>query len=389
MNTTAKQGQLAVAADSMSPSIPGIEVDRLCKYFVDDRGNKVKAVDDVNLSVPQGEFLVLLGPSGCGKTTLLRCLAGLETPDKGIIRLSGRTVFDGGHADLAADRGVGMVFQSYALWPHMTVEQNIAYPLLNLPKAVRPSKDEVRVRVHELLSLMQLEEHAQRRPSQLSGGQQQRVALARAIAAGNRVVLFDEPLSNIDAKVRETLRLELRTMQRKIGFTAVYVTHDQTEAMELADRIAVMRDGKVVQIGSPEDIYQRPETRYVADFVGTSNLIPGKPTAHKDRAVMETPLGPISVSSLPDGNGPFVVATRAHSWWIRAAQPDSHINCWRGKVISRAYFGWYTEFVVQIDESRVRIWDEHGSSARQLSIGDEAWVGVSPENCLVVTDDGN
>jgi iron(III) transport system ATP-binding protein len=370
---------------------PGIEVGALHKEFVDDHGNRVAAVDDVTLSVPAGEFLVLLGPSGCGKTTLLRCLAGLEVPDAGEIRLSGRTVFGGGsRAEQTADRRVGMVFQSYALWPHMTVEENVAYPLSTGGRKGRLSKADARERVAELLTLMRLDAMAERKPNQLSGGQQQRVALARAIAAGNDVVLFDEPLSNIDAKVRETLRLELRSMQKRLGFTAVYVTHDQTEALELADRIAVMRDGKVVQLGTPEEIYRAPRTRYVANFVGISNVLPATGTARRPGRLLsfDTALGPMSVSASTVEEGDrLAVTSRAHSWWIRADGPTSDHNAWQGRVVSAAYLGWYTEFLVDVGGTLVRIWHDHGNGARNVGEGDLVWVGVSPEDCVVVVDD--
>jgi iron(III) transport system ATP-binding protein len=369
----------------------GIEVGALRKEFVDDHGNRVAAVDDVTLSVPAGEFLVLLGPSGCGKTTLLRCLAGLEVPDSGEIRLSGRTVFGAGsRAEQTADRRVGMVFQSYALWPHMTVAENVAYPLTTGGRKVRLSKADARDRVAELLKLMRLDTMAERKPNQLSGGQQQRVALARAIAAGNDVVLFDEPLSNIDAKVRETLRLELRSMQRRLGFTAVYVTHDQTEALELADRIAVMRDGKVVQLGTPEEIYRAPRTRYVANFVGISNVLPATATTGRpgQLASYDTALGPVSVStSTAEDAEKVAVTSRAHAWWILADRPASDHNAWQGRVVSAAYLGWYTEFLVDLGGTLVRIWDHNGNGARTVGEGDLVWVGVSPEDCVVVVDD--
>jgi iron(III) transport system ATP-binding protein len=376
--------------DAGPSTAPGIEVVGLRKEFVDDHGHRVAAVDDVSLAVPAGEFLVLLGPSGCGKTTLLRCLAGLEVPDSGEIRLSGRTVFGAGsRAELTADRRIGMVFQSYALWPHMTVEENVGYPLSTGRRSTRLSKADARERVAELLALMRLDTMAERKPNQLSGGQQQRVALARAIAAGNDVVLFDEPLSNIDAKVRETLRLELRSMQRRLGFTAVYVTHDQTEALELADRIAVMRDGKVVQLGTPEEIYRAPRTRYVANFVGISNVLPATRAADgPGLTTLDTALGPMRVSTNGAGDADKVAVTsRAHSWWIRADGPTSGHNAWQGRVVSAAYLGWYTEFLVDVGGTVVRVWHDHGNGARNVGEGDPVWVGVSPEDCVVVVDD--
>ena len=389
-STKEPKGLTDEAADGRASTVPGIEVVGLRKEFVDDHGNRVAAVDDVSLAVPAGEFLVLLGPSGCGKTTLLRCLAGLEVPDSGEIRLSGRTVFgSGSRGEMTADRRIGMVFQSYALWPHMTVEENVGYPLSTGRRSARLSKTEARDRVAELLQLMRLDTMAERKPNQLSGGQQQRVALARAIAAGNDVVLFDEPLSNIDAKVRETLRLELRSMQRRLGFTAVYVTHDQTEALELADRIAVMRDGTVVQLGTPEEIYRAPRTRYVANFVGISNVLPAtRATDGPGLTTLDTDLGPMHVSIDGAGDADQVAVTsRAHSWWIRGDGPTSGHNAWQGRVVSAAYLGWYTEFLVDVGGTVVRVWHDHGNGARNVGEGDPVWVGVSPEDCVVVVDD--
>jgi iron(III) transport system ATP-binding protein len=368
----------------------GIQVSAVTKTFHDDRGREITAVDGVDLTIARGEFLVLLGPSGCGKTTLLRCLAGLEEPTEGRILFGGRPVFDSAVGINAADREVGMVFQSYALWPHMTVEQNIAYPLQSVSRGQRGSKAEIRERVAELLGLMDLAEQARRKPGQLSGGQQQRVALARAIAAGSGIVLFDEPLSNIDAKVRESLRLELRNMQRRLGFTAVYVTHDQTEAMEMADRVAVMRNGRVVQVGSPREIYRDPRTRFVAEFVGASNLLPVLGTADAIGAggsTLDTPLGDVMVSAAPGDVGPMTLVSRAHAWWIRSTAPSLTANAWSGVVLSKAYLGWYTEFAVQVGDQVLRVWADEAAATGDIIEGDRAWIGVRPEDCLVVRDD--
>lgn len=251
----------------------GVDIVGLRKTFRAPDGSTVAAVDDVTLHMPKGEFCVLLGPSGCGKTTLLRCLAGLEHPDEGQLTIDGRPVFGPKIRTVEPqDRPVGMVFQNYALWPNMNVADNVGFPLTTGPRDQRISKEQIRERVDEVLAIMGIASLGDRAIGQLSGGQQQRVALARAIVAGTDVVLFDEPLSNIDAKVREQLRHELRAMQQDLGFTAVYVTHDQAEAMELADQITVMRAGRVMQTGSARDVYDRPRSRYVAEFIGTALL---------------------------------------------------------------------------------------------------------------------
>lgn len=236
-----------------------------------------KAINGLDLTIEEGEFFVLLGPSGCGKTTTLRCVAGLEQPDGGEIVIGGRTV-DRPQAGLwvpPEQRGIGMVFQSYALWPHMTVRQNVEYPLRARERAGRlPSgADGRRRQADNAMALVGLQDFAERYPAALSGGQQQRVALARAIAAEPELLLFDEPLSNLDAQLRLKLRIDLRRIQREVGHTAIYVTHDQSEALAVADRIAVMKQGRLEQLGTPAEIFLAPATRFVAGFVGFDNVI--------------------------------------------------------------------------------------------------------------------
>ena len=247
---------------------PRIEVADLVVRYGD-----VTAVDSIGFDIAPGELVTLLGPSGCGKTTTLRAVAGLETPSGGIIRLNGNSVYSASERRNvpAEKRGVSMVFQSYAIWPHMTVFDNVAYGLRvrRLPQA------EVRQNVERVLDLVQMQGFADRPASKLSGGQQQRVAVARAIAFSPSVVLFDEPLSNLDAKLRAEMRVELRELQRRLEITSLYVTHDQEEALAISDRVIVMNGGRIEQIGTPEDIYNRPHSRFVADFVGSANLIAG------------------------------------------------------------------------------------------------------------------
>src|SRR5713226_4178141 len=251
---------------------------------VSKRFGVVTAVDRVDLTVADGELFTLLGPSGCGKTTLLRLLAGFYQPDGGTIRFGDRVV----NGLPPYERRIGMVFQNYALWPHMTVADNICYGLRlrKLPAA------EVQARLQEGLRKVNLIGFEARYPGQLSGGQQQRVALARALVLNPDILLLDEPLSNLDAKIRVQVRAEIRTLQRELGITTIYVTHDQEEALSLSDRVAVMRDGRVLQVAAPKELYERPLTRFVADFVGTNNFISGVCTERgAERAAVETALG--------------------------------------------------------------------------------------------------
>ena len=245
----------------------------LSKVFLDG-AKEVRAVDGVSFTVPAGKLFTLLGPSGCGKTTTLRCIAGLETPSSGEIAIGKSLVFDAkrGMSVPPNKRRIGMVFQSYAIWPHMTVFQNVYYPLKSKGFTRSQAKDRARSAL-ESVGLIELED----RPApRLSGGQQQRVALARALAGDPEVLLLDEPLSNLDAKLREEMRSGIRSLQKRIQITSLYVTHDQIEALTISDQIAVMHAGKIVEIGSPQDIYLHPKTRFAANFIGLTNIIPGQ-----------------------------------------------------------------------------------------------------------------
>ncbi len=266
----------------------GIEIQDLHKTYGDpqNRTQVVEALRGVSLLVNPGELFVILGPSGCGKSTLLRSLAGLEEPERGSIVLGRRTVFDAhsGVAVPAQERGIGMVFQEYALYPHMTVERNVAFGL-RTRKVPAPQISE---RTRAALEMVEMDELADRRPASLSGGQQQRVALARAVATNPKILLFDEPLSNLDPMLRTMLRGELRQLIRRVGTTTVFVTHDQEEAMIMADRVAVMNNGRVEQIGTPQEIYRLPQTVFVARFTGRpmTNLVEGMVEHHQGRWIL-------------------------------------------------------------------------------------------------------
>ena len=272
-----------------------LNVEGLFTEYPNDQGEVVKAAQDVSFTVDEGRLFTLLGPSGCGKTTTLRSIAGLERPRAGEISVNGRVVYSSSKGVFVAPnrRGFGMVFQSYAIWPHMNVFQNVAFPLEVGDR--RYSRKQIRDNVMRVLTAVQLDHLADREATKLSGGQQQRLALARALVMEPALLLLDEPLSNLDAKLREKMRFELKRLQRELKITTVYVTHDQSEALALSHQIAVMSEGRIQQIGSPRDIYERPASQFVADFVGTTNFIEGtvlgrEPTqngcyrrAHRDR----------------------------------------------------------------------------------------------------------
>jgi putrescine transport system ATP-binding protein len=321
---------------------PLVRFEGVAKRFGD-----MAAVDGVTLDIAEGEFFALLGPSGCGKTTLMRMLAGFEAPDEGRIVLAGE--------DMAArpphQRPVHMMFQSYALFPHLTVARNIAFGL----RRQRLGKDEIAARVQEMLALVRLEGLGARKPDQLSGGQRQRVALARAIAPRPRILLLDEPMAALDRKLREETQLELMGLQRRLGMTFMIVTHDQDEAMVVADRMAVMRDGRIEQIGPPREVYDRPANRYVAQFIGEANLFPA---AGGWRAVRPEAM---TISPIP--------AAGAHA----------------GVVAEIAYFGDRTRYVVQSDGQRVLVSRGNLGPALELAVGEQAWTSHDPDAGHVVS----
>ncbi len=324
-----------------------IIVQNLTKTFKSD-GNTVTAVDDVSFQVRKGEFYVLLGPSGSGKTTTLRALAALEQPTGGEILLDGKTVYSSRKQIWVPpeERPVGMVFQSYALWPHMTVYENIAFPLRygrrGIPKRL------ISERVEKVLCALQIEELRHRPITALSGGQQQRVALARALALEPQVLLMDEPLSNLDAKLRSQLRLELKQLTRKLAMTTVHVTHDQTEAMVMGDVIAVMHQGKLLQVGSPEEVYLHPRHLFVAQFLGETNFFQGTLREMQEFVgIVTTDMGEFRVHfSAKEGTGRSVtVGIRTED--IRLAQPSSE-NVVVGRVIDRIFLGDIFVYTIEI-----------------------------------------
>jgi iron(III) transport system ATP-binding protein len=329
----------------MDAAAGGIEVrDLVVRY------GEAAAVDGVSFTVERGEHVTLLGPSGCGKTTTLRAIAGLETPSGGTIRIAGATMYSAiERRNVPVEkRGVSMVFQSYAVWPHMSVFDNVAYGLRvrKLPRA------EIAAQVERALDLVQMRQYADRSATLLSGGQQQRVALARAIAFSPAVLLFDEPLSNLDAKLRAEMRVELRDLQRRLAITSVYVTHDQEEALAISDRVVVMNIGGIEQIGTPEDIYHRPKTRFVADFVGSANLIAGRVAGSADgngRIRFETAGGLMldALAAHPPRGGEDTVAVRtAHIAISAAGAASPQANTAAGHIRQRLFHGDFIQYVV-------------------------------------------
>ena len=322
----------------------------------------VRAVDDVSFEIKRGEFFSLLGPSGCGKTTLLRMLAGFESPTSGRILLGGQDV-----AKLPPyERPINMMFQSYALFPHLDLWENVAFGL----KREGLPRDEIKQRVGEMLDLVQLGAYAKRKPHQLSGGQQQRVALARSLAKRPKLLLLDEPLGALDKKLREQTQFELVNIIEKVGVTCVMVTHDQEEAMTMANRIAVMSKGRVLQVGSPEDVYEHPRNRFVADFIGNVNLFNGHLSVDEpDRCAATTGIGDIQVGHGVSGslNMPLAIAVRPEKIEISKQRPDVGFNVFTGKVKEIAYFGSYNTYIVQAtDGTKVKIM-EANTSRQEMS----------------------
>ena len=327
-----------------------IEVRNLQRIFhVGQR--QVEALSRVNQEVREGEFLVLLGPSGSGKTTLLRCIAGLETPDDGEILISGQPVFS--KKDRISvppeDRQIGMVFQSYAIWPHMTVFDNVALPLTYGRKRIK--KHLVRDRVLDALRLVQLDELAERPSPLLSGGQQQRVALARALAVNPKLVLMDEPLSNLDARLREEMRDQIRDLAKRLKMTVIYVTHDQVEAMVVADRIAVMSLGSIISIGSPETLYDGPANRTVAEFFGSINWLEAEVVT---RGVLQTKMGKLLCNDDGITGTVGMVGLRPEDIELggHAAGQD---NAFSGSIVSRTFLGDLNVYDVRIGGVNLKV----------------------------------
>ena len=362
-----------------------LKVVGLCTEYLDERGNAIRAAQDVSFEVPPGKLFTLLGPSGCGKTTTLRSIAGLERPRLGEITIGGDLVYSAQKNLFVPPnaRGLGMVFQSYAIWPHMTVYENAAFPLrVGRRRFPRRELDE---RVMRVLATVDLAEMAQREATKLSGGQQQRLALARALVMEPRVLLLDEPLSNLDAKLRERMRFELKRLQRELGITTVYVTHDQSEALALSHAIAVMNQGRIEQIGTPREIYERPLNQFVADFVGTTNFLEATVSGADGAAGyyrVRCELGELKAHAL-EALRPadkVVLSVRPEDIYLSESRPDGE-NVWRGTVDQKVFLGESADFQVAIGERRLQ---SRVHPSLRTRVGEPIYVRIDPEKCVAL-----
>ena len=347
---------------------------------------KTPAVDHVDFEVPAGSIATLLGPSGCGKTTTLRLIAGLEKPDAGEVHVGERLLTSAARRVFVSPekRRMGMVFQTYAIWPHMTVFENIAFPL----REQRVPAAEIRERVMAMLQTLGLEGFHDRPAPRLSGGQQQRVALGRALVADPDVLLLDEPFSNLDARLREEMRLELKELQARVGVTTLFVTHDLEEALAISDRIVVMRDGVIEQVGTPAEIYDRPRNTFVADFVGSANLIRGRrrPDLERDGlVVIQTPGGALVHGIALDrrSGAEALMAVRTVRLRLERARPETAVNAWPARIQQRVFQGDFTQYHVDWDGRQLIV---RSAAPEPMAEGDEVLVSVEPRHCVLLEE---
>ncbi len=356
-----------------------IEIKNLLKRY-----KKVVAVNHIHLEVKEGEMLTLLGPSGCGKTTTLRCIAGLETPEEGDIVIDGKPMLSEGFIH-SSQRGIGMVFQNYAVWPHMKVFKNIAYGL----KIQKVPRKIIQEKVQEALELVGLKGLGERYPTQLSGGEQQRVALARALVRNPKVLLLDEPLSNLDAKLRENMRFEIKSLVKRMGITSVYVTHDQAEAMVISDRIAVMDSGNIVQVGTAQEIYKKPANKFVADFIGTMNFISGEivQSPHDTDAVCvrtefseKVLCATGGVTAAAPGKKVFI-SIRPEDVEVFTEPPQARENLFKGIIAHKAYLGNFLYFFIDVNGTRIQAQVQHHLPQDE---GQEVHLFLDPQKCMIL-----
>ncbi|WP_244913455.1 ABC transporter ATP-binding protein [Heyndrickxia sporothermodurans] len=373
-----------------------VKVEQLTKEF-----SGVKALYDINLDIQEGEFFALLGPSGCGKTTTMRCIAGFEQPTSGEIKIGDQVV----NQIPPNKRSCGMVFQSYALFPHMDVFDNVAYSLnIKQLKVSHPLKrlsiyirmfnkklskypKDIEDRVRKILEYVELDKYANRLTSELSGGQQQRVALARALVMEPKVLLMDEPLSNLDQKLRHTMRTTIRRIQQDLKITTIFVTHDQEEAMSMADRVAVMKDGQVIQIGTPTELYSQPASPFIADFVGTSNILPGKVISSKaNESVVQINGKQIKSTYQTDKEEVNVIIRPENITILLEGTPssDSDVNIFEGKINQSTYLGSAVRYEVLVNENTLIVDTTYFSGREILKEGTKVQLAVSSERVLLI-----
>jgi iron(III) transport system ATP-binding protein len=363
-----------------------LKVQGLFTEYPNEKGEIVRAAQDVTFTVPEGKLFTLLGPSGCGKTTTLRSIAGLERPRAGEIAVNDRVVYSSSKGIFVVPnrRGFGMVFQSYAIWPHMTVFQNAAFPLEVGEK--RKSRQEIRAKVMQVLAAVQLDHLADREATKLSGGQQQRLALARALVMEPALLLLDEPLSNLDAKLREKMRFELKRLQRELRITTIYVTHDQSEALALSHEIAVMSEGRIQQIGTPREIYERPLNPFVADFVGSTNFLDGSvlgPDGTDGLYRVRTEIGDVTVQATEvlRADDKVLVSVRPEDVDLDEARPQAAHNVWEAKIDQKVFLGEVLDLQVKLGERMLLA--RHHPSLR-TPIGHSIFVHLQPEKCVAL-----
>ena len=354
-----------------------IKVSGLKKYFHVEH-DEVKAIDNVDFEVIEKEFFTLLGPSGSGKSTVLRCLAGLERPQAGEIAIGDKIVFSASKRIFLPpnERDISMVFQSYAIWPHMTTLGNVVYPLTG-----KIPKKDGKEKAMESLRMVGMEELADRPAPLLSGGQQQRVALARAIAKDAKVLLLDEPLSNLDAKLRQSMRTELRELQKRLGITAVYVTHDQEEALSMSDRISVVNEGKIIEVSPPLTIYQKPKSQFVANFIGLCNFFPGRIISHSDNGTgtAETEIGKIECLVGEKALNNVLIAIRPEYINVSKAPFKENCNVFEGTVISRTFLGRIFDSIVEVANQQIRV---EITSSQEVMEGEPIYLYFPPNFCV-------
>lgn len=364
-----------------------LTVKALYKEYPTDRGQVVKAAQDITFEVPQGKLFTLLGPSGCGKTTTLRSIAGLEKPSAGEIKVGNRSVYSSEQRVFVPPhrRDIGMVFQSYAIWPHMNVYQNAGFPLQVGKKKF--SKKQIEEKVLRALHVVALDGLESREATKLSGGQQQRLALARALVMEPDLLLLDEPLSNLDAKLRERMRFELKRLQRELGITSIYVTHDQSEALALSNQIAVMNAGRIIQIGSPREIYEVPNSRFVADFIGITNFVNATVIGVEEKQghyKVNSELGTLVVYSteLLSKGDEILVSIRPENIHVSINRPEA-ANVWEASLDTQVFLGEYTDFQLKIGSKMLQV---RVHPSLRLTSGHKVFLQMDPDKCIALCD---